>query len=80
MYENFKNRYSCSLHAIDIDGYKIEIQFFSQYRPEEAKQKAMDTWTHDLIRLEGYDKPIKFLWGNKSFTHPISGKKYEVIY
>lgn len=80
MFEDFKNRYSCSLQAIDIDGHEIEIQFFSKHRPEESKQKAIDIWAYDVIRLENYDKPIKFLWGTESFIHPVSGKKYEIIY
>ncbi|CAM9314456.1 MULTISPECIES: hypothetical protein [Acinetobacter] len=80
MYEDFKNRYSCSLQAIDTEGHKIALQFFSHYRPEESKQKAIDIWAYDLICLDDYDKPIKFLWGNNSFIHPVSRKKYTIIY
>jgi len=80
MYEDFKNRFSRSLKALDDDGNMIEFRFFSQYRPEEHKEKTLDIWTYDLIRLEDYNKPIKFLWGNESFIHPVSGKKYEIIY
>jgi len=58
----------------------IEVQFFSQYRPEEHEKKTLDIWTYDLIRLEDYDRPIKFLWGRKSFVHPVSEKEYTIIY
>ncbi|MCH4247571.1 MAG: hypothetical protein LKF82_06995 [Acinetobacter populi] len=80
MYEDFKYRFSCSLQAVDIDGNKIEIQFFSQYRPEESEQKILDIWTYDLIRFDNYDRPIRFKWGNTSITHPLSNKVYTVIY
>ncbi|MCH7329547.1 hypothetical protein [Acinetobacter modestus] len=42
MYEYFKNRFSCSLKAIDKEGNMIEVQFFSQYRPEEHEKKTLD--------------------------------------
>ncbi|MFV5347919.1 hypothetical protein [uncultured Acinetobacter sp.] len=58
----------------------IEVQFFSQYRPEEHEKKTLDIWTYDLIRLEDYDRPIKFLWGHKSFVNPVSKKEYTIIY
>lgn len=80
MYEDFKNRFSRSLKALDDEGNMIEVRFFSQYRPEEHKEKTLDIWTYDLIHLEDYDNPIKFLWDNESFIHPVSGKKYEIIY
>ncbi|WP_312049850.1 hypothetical protein [Acinetobacter courvalinii] len=69
MYENFKNRFSGSLKARDNEGNMIEVHFFSQYRPEEHEKKTLDIWTYELIRLETYDKPIRFLWGRNSFVH-----------
>ena len=80
MYEDFKNRFSCSLKALDEEGNSTEVQFFSQYRPEEHEKKTLDIWTYDLIRLKTYDKPIRFLWGRNSFVHPVSEKEYTVIY
>ncbi len=80
MFDDFKNRFSCSLQAIDSDGNKIEVQFFSQYRPEEVQQKTLDIWTYDLIRFNDYSDPVRFKLGNKSFIHPISKKEYVVIY
>ncbi|QNH52462.1 hypothetical protein HWI77_06950 [Acinetobacter venetianus] len=80
MYEDFKNRFSSSLKAIDDEENLIEVQFFSQYRPEEHEKKTLDIWTYDLIRLEDYPQPIRFLWGSESFIHPITGKKYTMMY
>ncbi|MCU4330631.1 hypothetical protein KTG55_12555 [Acinetobacter pittii] len=80
MFDDFKNRFSRRLKARNQEGNIIEIQFFSQYRPEEHAQKNEDIWTYDLIRLEDYPQPIRFLWGNQSFLHPVSKKEYSIIY
>lgn len=75
MFEDFKNRFSCSLKAIDSDGNEIEVQFFSQYRPEEVHQKILDIWTYDLIRFNDYSDPVRFKLGNKSFIKPLAKVK-----
>ncbi|MEI2556449.1 hypothetical protein [Acinetobacter pittii] len=80
MFDDFKNRYSCRLKARNQERDLIEFQFFSQYKPEEHAQKIVDIWTYDLIRLEDYPQPIRFLWGNQSFLHSVSKKEYSIIY
>lgn len=80
MFDDFKNRLSCRLKARNEEGDIIEVQFFSQYRPEEHEKKTLDIWTYDLIRLEDYPQPIRFLRGNESLIHPITGKKYTMMY
>lgn len=80
MFDDFKNRFSCRLKAQNEEGDIIEVQFFSQYRPEEHEKKILDIWTYDLIRLEDYPQPIRFLWGTESFLHPVSKKEYSIIY
>jgi len=80
MFEGFIPNYSCSLHVKDIEGNVIEIQFFSQYAPDQAIEKGKDYWTYDLIKFKDFPTPQRIEWGKKTIIHPHSKKEYVVIY
>lgn len=80
MFEGFIPNYSCSLHARDVEGGVIEIQFFSQYTPGQVIEKVKDYWIYDLIKFSDFPTPQRFTWGNKKIFHPLTQKEYFVIY
>ena len=80
MKANFSPKFIRNPKAQSSSGKLINITIFSEYRPEEARQKAKAIWASDVLRIDDENEVIDFLDGSKTFNHPKTKEIYTVLY